>query len=153
MWPGARPNYSDGYRVQWKSGDELFEDAAADGREAIIDGSTNTSYTITGLQAGTEYTVRVIETSPVDDGEPSGEFTTTTVDPAADDVLVGNVSQNVLLTAKVPLSATTDRYIQRFTTGDSATRVESITLPPITDIERKSRFAVKLFSGRRYLTR
>ena len=65
---------ADGYKVQWKSGDEGY----ADDRQALVSGGDSLSYTITGLTAGTEYTVRVIATkASADDGPPSGEVTGT----------------------------------------------------------------------------
>ena len=65
---------SDGYKVQWKSGDEDY----ADTRQSTVSGGETTTYTITGLTAGTEYTVRVIATSTdTEDGAPSSEVTGT----------------------------------------------------------------------------
>ena len=47
------------YKVQWKSGNQTFSEAAADGRELTTIG-TATQATIAGLTAGTRYTFRVI---------------------------------------------------------------------------------------------
>ena len=61
---------ADGYKVQWKSGMQSFDST----RQHIITGGSTTSYTISNLTAGTEYTVRVIATkSGAGDGEPSEE--------------------------------------------------------------------------------
>ena len=49
---------ADGYKVQWKSGDEEYDES----RQAAVSGGEAVSYTITGLTPGTEYTVRVIVT-------------------------------------------------------------------------------------------
>ena len=57
-----------GYKVQWKSGAESFDSS----RQETAAG---TSYTITGLTAGTTYTVRVIATRSNADGQPSLEVT------------------------------------------------------------------------------
>ena len=65
---------ADGYKVQWQSGDEAYDEA----RQAVVAGADTLSYTITGLTAGTEHTVRVIATGEhVDDGPPSEEITAT----------------------------------------------------------------------------
>lgn len=70
---------ADGYKVQWKSGDQDFDPA----RQAVV---TGTSYTISGLEAGTEYTVRVIATrTSSGDGPPSGEVTGT---PRAEEAIL-----------------------------------------------------------------
>ena len=62
-----------GYKVQWKSGEETFDDAAtADPkREASGPDITGTSYTIEDLTAGTQYTVQVIATGALVGGAPS----------------------------------------------------------------------------------
>ena len=61
-------NGATGYKVQWKSGDAVY----ASDRQQVIDNGSKTSATITGLTAGTEYTVRVIATlTNADDGPPS----------------------------------------------------------------------------------
>ena len=64
------------YKVQWKSGDRGWD---AEARQARAGGADKTEYVISGLEAGTEYTVRVIparnEGKP--DGDPSAEATGT----------------------------------------------------------------------------
>ena len=84
MTPGDReltvnwnpvPGDGIGYKVQWKSEDQEYDDltdAAADIRTATPTSSTpspvtGTSYTITSLMAENTYTVRVIATSETDD--------------------------------------------------------------------------------------
>ena len=65
----ALPNV-DGYKVQWKSGKEDYNDL----RQAEITGSDVASYTIIGLTAGIQYTVRVIaKLQDAEDGDPSSE--------------------------------------------------------------------------------
>ena len=67
---------ADGYKVQWKSGDETFEGGGA--REHVIGAGSTTAYTIPDLTAGTEYTIRVIATrTGAEDGVPSAEVTGT----------------------------------------------------------------------------
>ena len=64
---------ADGYEVQWKSGSQSYSSFPLDGRAATTPG---TSHTITGLAAGTTYTVRVVATRQgADDGAPSPEAT------------------------------------------------------------------------------
>ena len=82
---------ADGYRVQWRSGEEDYGGA----RQAVIDDGETTSHTITDLTADTEYTVRVLATRDnADDGVPSDEVTATlvSVDPDVngDGTLDGN---------------------------------------------------------------
>ena len=63
---------ADGYKVQWKSGDEDYDQS----RQAALSGGDAAMHTITGLTAGTEYTVRVIAVmANADDGAPSSEVT------------------------------------------------------------------------------
>ena len=63
---------ADGYKVQWKSGSEVYDAAA---REAA---ATGTSHTVPNLAAGTEYTLRVLPTrTGANDGPASAEATGT----------------------------------------------------------------------------
>ncbi|MYH59538.1 MAG: fibronectin type III domain-containing protein, partial [Boseongicola sp. SB0675_bin_26] len=62
-----------GYEVQWKSGQEAFSSSADPARHAT---TTGTSYTISGLEAWRQYTVRVRATAPdAPAGAWSGEGT------------------------------------------------------------------------------
>ena len=76
-WSPAKQAAS--YKVQWKSGEELFDDAATDNRQATV--TTGTSYTIENLKAGTPYEVRVFAVNASGDesataGVPSPAETT-----------------------------------------------------------------------------
>ena len=65
---------ANGYKVQWRSGDQGYSDTASPARHHIVSGAGTTSYTIPDLIPGTEYTVRVIATkADTDDGPPSAE--------------------------------------------------------------------------------
>ena len=65
----AAPNAT-GYKVQWKSGAENYDDS----RQQVIRGGGVTTHTISNLDAGAEYTVRVIATRENEpDGPPSAE--------------------------------------------------------------------------------
>ena len=73
-----------GYKVQWKSGGQSY----GSGRQATVSPGSTTSRTISNLQNGTEYTVRVIATKTgASDGTPSddamGTPTATTSVPSA----------------------------------------------------------------------
>ena len=80
-----------GYKVQWKSGTEAYDEA----RQAVIASGDTVSHTITGLTSDTEYTIRVIATKDnADDGTPSDEVTATPIsadpDVNGDGVLDGD---------------------------------------------------------------
>ena len=67
---------ANGYKVQWKLGDEDYDDES---RQAVVAGGDTVSYTITGLTDGTEYSVRVLATREgADDGPFSVEVAGTT---------------------------------------------------------------------------
>ena len=63
---------ANGYKVQWKSGEEDYDES----RQAVVTGGDVENYTITGLTAGAEYTIRVIATMEnAKNGEPSEDVT------------------------------------------------------------------------------
>ncbi len=65
-------NGADGYKVQWKSGEQDYDPA----RQALVRGADTTSYTIPGLTPDIAYTVRVRATATnVSDGVWSKEET------------------------------------------------------------------------------
>ena len=106
---------ANGYKVQWKSGTEGYDPAT---RQTVVSGGATTTYTITGLTAGTDYTVRVISTrTGAPDGAASAEATgrptdvflalsRTTIeeDPAA---AAGTRAATVTAHLTVPLSTAT----------------------------------------------
>ena len=60
-----------GYKVQWKSGGQSYNSSS---RQATVSSGSTTSRTISNLQNGTEYNVRVIATKTgASDGVPSDE--------------------------------------------------------------------------------
>ena len=130
---------STGYKVQWKSGSEQFDNAAADGREQLVQGRNTIQTTIQGLTNGTEYTVRVIATNPVGGGFPSSQVTATPVAPSddiiGDNILLANVKQSPALTARLPITTTTPVYLQGFTTGSGAATVTKLVLPNVANVE------------------
>ena len=68
-----------GYKVQWKSGSETYpaaDEQSATHGQATISGGSTTIHKISGLTAGTTYTIRVIATrTNVADSAPSEEVT------------------------------------------------------------------------------
>ena len=74
-----------GYKVRWKSGDQNYNA----GREASITSGSTDNYTISGLNNGTQYLVRVIATKTgANDGPPSLE-TSGTPSPITPSVTFG----------------------------------------------------------------
>ena len=63
----------DGYLLQWKSGDEEYDDTDTSERQADVPGSGDREYTITGLDNGVEYTVRAMAYNDNGVGVPSSE--------------------------------------------------------------------------------
>ena len=60
-----------GYLVQWKSGDEEYDETDTSERQADVPGSGDREYTITGLDNGVEYTVRAMAYNDNGVGVPS----------------------------------------------------------------------------------
>ena len=81
-----------GYKVQWRSSQQTFADAAANGREAVVGGGTTTDHTITGLTNGTVHVVRVLATNAQGDGRPSVRVRATPVAGGTSMVVSGGVS-------------------------------------------------------------
>ena len=63
----------DGYLLQWKSGDEEYDDTDTSERQADVPGSGDREHTITGLDNGVEYTVRAMAYNDNGVGVPSSE--------------------------------------------------------------------------------
>ena len=63
----------DGYLLQWKSGDEEYDDTDTSERQADVPGPGDREYTITGLDNGVEYTVRAMAYNDNGVGVPSSE--------------------------------------------------------------------------------
>ena len=63
----------DGYLLQWKSGDEEYDDTDTSERQADVPGPGDREYTITGLDNGVEYTVRAMAYNDNGVGVPSDE--------------------------------------------------------------------------------
>ena len=62
-----------GYRVQWRTGAQMFDQSS---RERLV-GADDLSYLVAGLANGTQHFVRVVAVNDVGDGEPSAEASST----------------------------------------------------------------------------
>ncbi len=142
-WDGS--SFAGGYRVQWKSGTEGFEDAGSTGREHVVGDGATTGHTITNLVNGAEYTVRVIAINGQGDGEPSDEVTATVVDPYADDVLVSNAGQTAAPLTQ-SLGSAAPQIIQGFTTGSRPALVDEVVLGGLRNVEPNTEIAVSIYS-------
>ena len=103
-----------------------YDVSSDDGATWNAIGSTNTTYTVTGLDKGTEYTFRVRAVNSVGDGTASASVTETTdtTVPGAPTSLSASVTST---TADLSWTAPTDdggspitEYQYRFTTGTTA---------------------------------
>ena len=63
----------DGYLLQWKSGDEEYDDTDTSERQADVPGPGDREHTITGLDNGVEYTLRAMAYNDNGVGVPSSE--------------------------------------------------------------------------------
>ena len=125
-----------GYTVQWKSGSERFGDPS---REHTTGASAST-YAITGLTNGTEYTARVIAVNAVGDGPPSDTTTGTPVGPpdAPPNVQAGSGYQQLTVSWGAPNdggSAITEYTLQWKSGGENfnSSRQRTIAAPSRTD--------------------
>ena len=70
-----------GYKVQWKSGSEDYDESVSSARQAVTD-AASLNHTITGLGNGVEHTLRVMATNAAGDGA-AAEATGTPLDRVA----------------------------------------------------------------------
>ena len=81
-WDSLTDYNPQGYKVQWRSGDQDYSDTASPARHHIVIGAGTTSYTIPDLTPDTEYTVRIRADNGDDyGGPPSAEATGTPLAP------------------------------------------------------------------------
>ena len=131
------------YEVQWKSGSEAYMTAPK---------TSVTSHTISGLMAGTQYTVRVTATKGAYKGSPSNEVKGT---PLADPNQVANVrvasGQGQLTVTWDPLAEATNYKVQ-WKSGPqdyAANRqmvVETGTRHVITDLTAGTEYSVRVIA-------
>ena len=138
-----------GYKVQWKSGSEGFEDASTDGREYVVQGGEVNKYTVSDLTAGTEYTLRVIATNQAGEGKPSDEVTATPEappDPMAldnDNILLSNANRG--LGGIAVFDSDARRYEQGFTTGNYVARIDKIAFPSPRNVTTDSDLSLDIY--------
>ena len=134
-----------GYKVQWKSGSQGFEDASTDGREHLVVRGAKNNYTVSNLTAEVEYTLRVIAINQVGDGRPSDEVTATpdqlpdpvTPTPSPEPAKPTELDKDSILLSNVRrgdrglqiVDGNTPRLVQGLTTGDFMARIDMVTLP------------------------
>ena len=116
-----------GYKVQWKSGVEVYNTG---NRQAVISSGTTTSHTIPNLSNGTEYTVRVSATrTGANEGPASDEVMETPVMPTAPGVTVSETALTV-----VEEDGTGDSYTVVLDTEPTANVVVTVAGHAGTDV-------------------
>ena len=116
-----------GYEVQWKSGGQGYNTS---GRQATIASGSTTSHTISSLNNGTEYTVRVRATrTGANDGEYSDEEMETPAMPTAAGVTVSKMALTV-----TEADATGDTYTVVLDTQPTADVIVTVTGYAGTDV-------------------
>ena len=116
-----------GYKVQWKETADSW-DTAADVSEAT---ATGTTYTVSGLTDGTEYTFRVTAVNSVGDSDASGEATGTpreTTAPTVSSAAVDGATLTITFSealAETPVPATATFSV---TVGEAARGVDSVSI-------------------------
>ena len=85
-----------GYKVQWRSGSEDYDGAAASTRQAVVTDLTGLTHTITGLTNGVACTVRIIATNGVGDGAATAGVTGTPRDRVRPELAAAAVDGDTL---------------------------------------------------------
>ncbi len=115
---------ADGYKVQWKSGDQTFATASSDGREASISSGSTTSHTIPSLTDGTDYTVRVLAVRGSLEGawstEVAGRPDLPTLTVAAASATEGAAVEFTVSLSRAAASAVMVQYDTSIESGDTA---------------------------------
>ncbi len=140
---------ADGYRVQWRSGAQSYNETD---RQAVV---TGTTHTITGLAAGTQYTVRVISTRVnADDGTPSAEVTGTPRAAAAGQVTGVSVTPGgEQLSVSWNVATNANGYKVQWRSGgqsydSSRQAVVTGTIHTITGLAAGTRYTIRVISTR-----
>ena len=141
---------AEGYKVQWRSGGEVFADAGTTGREHSVDGGAATSATIAGLTAGVSHTVRVLATHGTGGDGPASEeametplaATLAIADAAVAEASGAKVTFEVTLSAPAP-----DEVTVSWSTGDDTDAPEGTGAVAGEDYTAVSSETVRLGAG------
>ena len=141
-----------GYVVQWKTGGEEYSVSA---RRVDKSGVDTTSHTITGLTAGTEYTIRVSAYSAGNSADPDGfsDEDTETTFAALSGLSASPVAES---TSKLAVSWSAYRYASKYKvqwkTGDGSFNDPGVTTTDtsytITDLTPGALYTVKVTAQR-----
>ena len=116
-----------GYKVQWKEADGSW-DTAADVSETT---ATGTTHTITGLDDGVEYAVRVIAVNNLGDSDPSEEATGTpreTDPPGLSTATVDGVTLTLTYDEALDEGSLAEAGAFAVTVGGAARAVDSVSI-------------------------
>ena len=130
-----------GYKVQWKSGNENYDDTT---RQAT---PTSASHTITGLTNDTEYTLRVAAVNATGDGAWSDEAGAT---PQAVTLTATNVAQT---TATLKIGGYTKAWAFSRTDNSDCTAVTAgASEKNVTGLTKNTEYTYHAFSGAQCVT-
>ena len=156
-----------GYKVQWKSGNQNYNTSD---RQALISFRTTTNYVISGLNNGTQYTLRVIATKTgANDGPPSSDARGTpaaippsvTFGPGSFTASENGATARVTVTLSVPASVTIPLRVQHRAGATSAdytgvprrlifadgTTIRSFTVTAVDDSDNDDNEKIRIHLG------
>ena len=144
-----------GYHVMWKSGAEAHDTDGSLGRRDVVGGGKTKTHTITGLTGGVEHEVQVIayneagQSSQTPTSESKGRATPISAATAGNTVLVGNTTQRIPGTERLPIGSNAQyrARAQAFTTGPEPAVLGSVTLPDFRKESNNSVVDVHIYSA------
>ena len=119
-----------GYKVQWKSGSEVYDASASSTRQAVLSDPAVVTHTITVLTVGTAYAVRVLAVNAAGDGT-AAEVEATAQDRVVPTLTAASVNGSVLtLTFSEALDADSKPAAEAFaaTVAEAARTVDEVSL-------------------------